>query len=195
MTGLEWDPRLRVRTCVIAQEAFKDVERGQTPRQHLPGPFRPTRVPEKGAAVRRNARREDLMLVALRAPGRGFLFTQRFALSLCEIHIFNSRTRWRSLEAVPIRRCASVGLNCGISVAIEMARRRSPPRGAPADPRLAGLGLNPPVLASLFLLVYLRSVPSGSKQRRPRVVRAWTDRLKRGRYACACTCSARSARA
>ena len=45
-----------------------------------------------------------------------------------------------------------VGLSCAISVAVELAGRVFPPRGVPADPRLAGLGLSPPVLASLSLL-------------------------------------------
>ena len=44
-----------------------------------------------------------LALLALRCA---LLFTQRFALSLCEIHICNCRTRPRSVKAIQRRRTA-----------------------------------------------------------------------------------------
>jgi hypothetical protein len=53
-------------TGAIAQEAFQDVERGQTPRhadlEYRRCPFGPTYVANKGTAVGRHAHREKSML-------------------------------------------------------------------------------------------------------------------------------------
>jgi hypothetical protein len=63
--------------------------------------------------------------IALLALRCAFLFTRRFALPLCEIHTSNGRTRTRSLKATDSADRRGVGLNCAISVTLQMAARRS----------------------------------------------------------------------
>jgi hypothetical protein len=74
-TGLVWiHDYVRARTSATAQEAFQDVERGQTPRhadlQHRRCPFGPTYIANKGAPVRRHAHREKPMLGSVPAANR-----------------------------------------------------------------------------------------------------------------------------
>src|ERR1700730_1118124 len=74
-SGLMWiNDYVRARAGAIAQEAFQDVKRGQTPRhadlEYRRCPFGPTYIANKGAAVGRHAHREKPMLGSVLAANR-----------------------------------------------------------------------------------------------------------------------------